>query len=288
MLGEAGATVYCTGRSIRGSPATPGRSETIEETAEMVDRYGGRGIAARVDHRLEGEVRDLVERIAREQGRLDVLVNDLFGAPVDEWKPFWQLSISKGLGMLENALHSHLITSRHAVPVMLEAKRGLIVEIADGDFTGYREQLFFDLANFSKYRIAYAMALELRKHGIAALSLTPGYTRTEAVLARWGVTEENWREGAEKDPNFIASESPFYVGRAVAALAADPDILDKSGRVFTSAGMASEYGFTDMDGRQPDFDKYLRDAGHPYWTGKRFDEAFFAYWTGFSDLASNR
>src|SRR5260370_42409789 len=190
--------------------------------------------------------------------------------------------------MVENALHSHLLTSRQAVPVMLEAKRGLIVEIADGDFTGYREQLFFDLANFSKYRIAYAMALELRKHGIAALALTPGYTRTEAVLAHWGVTQETWGDGAKKDPAFIASESPYYVGRAVAALAANPNVLDKSGRVLTSWGLASEFGFTDMDGRRPDLDKYMRDAGHPYWTGKKFDEAFFGYWSGLADSVSNR
>jgi NAD(P)-dependent dehydrogenase (short-subunit alcohol dehydrogenase family) len=283
MLGEAGATVYCTGRSIRGRPATPGRCETIEETAEAVDRFGGRGIALPVDHTREQQVRDLIARIRAEQGRLDVLVNDLFGAPVDEWKPLWELTISKGLHMLENALHAHIITSRHAIPLMLERAHGLIVEIADGNFTGYRGQFFFDLANFSKYRVAYALAVELLGHGITALALTPGYTRTEAVLDHWGVTEENWREGAKKDPYFLASESPFYVGRAVAALVADPAVAAKAGRVLTSWGLAAEYGFTDLDGRQPNLDQSLRELGNPHWRGKTFDEVFAAYWDGLSD-----
>jgi NAD(P)-dependent dehydrogenase (short-subunit alcohol dehydrogenase family) len=283
MLGEAGAIVYCTGRSIRGSPATPGRNETIEETAEMVDRWGGRGLAVQVDHTREEQVRDLVARIRAEQGRLDVLVNDLFGAPVDEWKPLWKLTVAKGLGMLENALHAHIITSRHVIPLMLEPKQGLIVEITDGNFTGYRGQFFFDLANFSKYRMAYALAVELREHGITSLALTPGYTRTEAVLDHWGVTESNWREGAKKDPTFVASESPYYVGRAVAALAADPDVARKSGKVFTSWDLASEYGFTDVDGRQPNLDQSMREMNHPHWGGKTFDESFYSYWGGLTE-----
>jgi NAD(P)-dependent dehydrogenase (short-subunit alcohol dehydrogenase family) len=283
MLGEAGATVYCTGRSVRGSPATPGRPETIEETAERVDSLGGRGVAVRVDHRREDEVRELIARVGSEQGRLDVLINNLFGAPVDEWRPFWKLTVSKGLGMLENALHSHIITCRHAVALMLRRKRGLIVETTDGHLPGYRPPLLFDLANFSKYRLAYAMAVELRKHGIAALALTPGYMRTEAILDHWGVTEENWREGAKRDPHFIASESPSYVGRAVAALAADPKVLAKTGRVFTSAGLAKEYGFTDLDGRQPDTYRYFEEIGHPHFRGvKAFDDGFYEYWGGLS------
>jgi NAD(P)-dependent dehydrogenase (short-subunit alcohol dehydrogenase family) len=283
MLGEAGAVVYCTGRSVRGSPATPGRPETIEETAEMVNRFGGRGVAVQVDHTREEQVRELIVRVRSEEGRLDVLVNDLFGPSVDEWRPFWKLSIAKGLRMLENALHSHIITSRHAVPLMLERKRGLVVEITDGDLPGYRQQLFFDLANFSKYRLAYAMAIELRKHGITALALTPGYTRTEAVLDHWGVTEANWQDGAKKDPHFISSETPFYVGRAVAALAADPKVAAKSGRVLTSWGLAEEYGFSDLDGRQPHWDRYMKEIDHPYFRGaKRFDDGFYEYWGGLS------
>jgi NAD(P)-dependent dehydrogenase (short-subunit alcohol dehydrogenase family) len=283
MLGEAGAIVYGTGRSVRGSPATPGRTETIEETAEMVDRFGGRGIAVRVDHTSEEQVRDLIARIRTEQGRLDVLVNDLFGAPVEEWTPLWELTMAKGLRMLKNALHAHIITSRHAIPLMLERRDGLIVEITDGNLTGYRGQFFFDLANFSKYRVAYALAVELRPHGIAALALTPGYTRIEAILDGFGVTEENWRDGAKKDPNFIASESPFYVGRAVAALAADPRVAAKSGKVFTSWGLALEYGFTDFDGRQPNLDHFMRETNHPHWEGKQFDDVFYSYWSGLAD-----
>jgi NAD(P)-dependent dehydrogenase (short-subunit alcohol dehydrogenase family) len=282
MLGEAGALVYCTGRSVRGRPATPGRPETIEETAEMVAQFGGRGIAVQVDHTREEQVQGLIERIRAEQGRLDVLVNDLFGDPVDEWRPFWTLSIAKGLRMLDNALHAHLITSRHAVPLMLERRQGLVVEITDGHFPGYRDQLFFDLANFSKYRIAYAMAVELRPYGITALALTPGYTRTEAVLENWGVTEANWQEGLKKDPNLVASETPFYAGRAVAALAADPKVAEKSGKVFTSWDLAAEYGFTDRDGRQPNLDTYMTEIDHPVWRRHKFDEGFYRYWGGLS------
>jgi NAD(P)-dependent dehydrogenase (short-subunit alcohol dehydrogenase family) len=288
MLGEAGATVYCTGRSVRGSPPTSGvyagRPETIEETAEMVTRFGGRGIAVQVDHTREEQVRDLMARVRAEQGRLDVLVNNLFGIAVDEWKPFWELTLSRGFLMLQNALHSHIITCRHAVPLMLERKQGLIVETTDGNLPVYRGQLFFDLANFSKYRLVYAMAVELRPHGITVLALTPGYMRTEYALDSLGVTEANWQEGAKKDPSFIASETPFYVGRAVAALAADPKIGAKTGRVFTSWGLAAEYGFTDRDGRQPDLDKYMQEIDHPQFRGvKRFDDAFYQYWSGVAD-----
>ncbi len=285
MLGEAGATVYCTGRSVRGSPPTSGvyagRPETIEETAEMVNRFGGRGIAVRVDHTQEGQVTDLVGRVRSEYGRLDVLVNNLFGIAVDEWQPFWELTFAKGLLMLENALHSHILTCRHVVPLMLEHKCGLIVETTDGDLTGYRGQLFFDLANFSKYRLAYAMAVELREHGITVVALTPGYMRTEYALDSLGLTEENWREGAKKDPLFLASETPFYVGRAVAALAADPHIARKTGRVLNSWGLAEEYGFTDMDGRQPHWDKAMQELNNTSLQGMRkFDDGFYEYWGG--------
>ncbi len=285
MLGEAGATVYCTGRSVRGSPATPGRPETIEETAEMVERHGGRGIAVQADHRREDQVRAVVERIQSEQGRLDVLVNTLFGAPVDDWgKPFWKLSYTKGLQMLENALHAHILTSILAVPLMVQRKHGLVVETTDGNLPGYRPPFFFDLANFSKYRIAYAMGYELRKHGVTVVALTPGYMRSEAVLDHWGVTEANWRDGAKKDPHFIASETPFFVGRAVAALAADPKVHAKTGKVFTAGALAVEYGFTDMDGTQPDAYKYFKEIDHPHFRGvKEFDDGFYEYLGGLSD-----
>jgi NAD(P)-dependent dehydrogenase (short-subunit alcohol dehydrogenase family) len=271
MLGEAGATVYCTGRSSRAlrptQPAsdTPfeleGRPETIEETAELVNSHGGVGIAVRVDHTIEVEVERLFERVSAEQGRLDILVNDIWGGDaLTEWgRPFWELSIDKGLLMQQRAVHTHISTSHRAAPLMVAHRRGLIVEITDGDTPGYRGNLFYDLAKSSAIRLAYAMAEELRPHNVAALAVTPGFLRSEAMLEHFGVTEAKWRDGAKRDPHFIASETPFYVGRAIAALAADPNIAQKSGRVFTSWGLAEEYSFTDIDGRRPNWGKYFAE-----------------------------
>jgi NAD(P)-dependent dehydrogenase (short-subunit alcohol dehydrogenase family) len=261
MLGEAGATVYCTGRSMRGRPATGNRPETIEETAEMVDSYGGLGIAVRVDHTVEDQVRVLFERVKAEQGQLDILVNDIWGGDeLSEWdKPFWELSIPKGLLMQQRGVHTHIITSRYAAPLMIARRQGLIVEITDGDTFAYRGNLFYDLVKISVIRLAYAMAKELRPHDVTALAVTPGYLRSEAVLDYLGVTEANWRQGAHKDPHFIASETPFYVGRAVAALAADPGVAARSAQVLSSWGLAKEYGFVDADGRQPDWGRYFEE-----------------------------
>lgn len=263
MLGAAGATVYCTGRSVRGQPATGNRPETIEETAELVATHGGVGIAVRVDHTLEAQVKALCERIQAEQGRLDILVNDIWGGDeLTEWgQPFWTLSIPQGLLMQQRGLHTHSITSRYAVPLMLAQRRGLIIEITDGDIPAYRGNLFYDLIKSSVIRLAYAMAEELRSYNITALALTPGFLRSEAMLELFGVTETNWRDGAQRDPHFIASETPFYVGRAVAALAADPEVGRKSGGVFSSWSLAAEYGFTDKDGSQPDWGQYATTHG---------------------------
>lgn len=273
MLGEAGAIVYCTGRSTREKPCTTGfyagRSETIDETAEMVDAHGGTGIPVRVDHLVEEQVKALVDRVRREQGRLDVLVNDISEGDVHEWKPFWKLSLDRAFEMFRNAVHSHIITSRHAVPLMIEradSSPGLIVEIGDGDTLDYRSTLFYDLIKISVSRLAYAMAEELHKHRVAAVAVTPGYMRTEAILDHFAVTEANWRDGAKKDKTFIASETPFFVGRAIAALAADPGVLNKSGGLYSSGKLAHEYGFTDIDGSRPDFgahfdiDEYFRKS----------------------------
>ena len=259
MLGEAGATVYCTGRSVSGRPATDGRPETIEETAEMVTAAGGRGIAVRTDHTAEAEVEQLFARIRTEQGRLDVLVNSIWGGDaLTEWgAPFWELSAAQGLELLERAVHSHIITSRHAVPLMVERDAGLIVEVTDGDTLGYRGNLFYDLAKNAVIRLAYAMAADLHAYQVAAVALTPGMMRSEAVLDLCGVTEANWRDAIEKDPYFAESETPCYIGRAVAALAADPDIGARSGGLFSSWGLANEYGFTDVDGRQPDWGSFF-------------------------------
>ena len=271
MLGAAGATVYCTGRSTRATPVAqpmPGtpftlaqRPETIEETAELVQEHGGSAIAVRVDHTIEREVQGLFERVGREQGRLDILVNDVWGGDeLTEWgTPFWELSIEKGLLMQQRAVHSHIITSRYAAPLMVERRQGLIVEITDGDTPRYRGSLFYDLAKTSVIRLAFAMAEELRPHQVSALALTPGFLRSEAMLEHFGVTEANWQAGAQRDPHFIASETPFYVGRAVAALAADPQVASKAGGAFSSWGLAEEYGFTDLDGRQPNRGRYFKE-----------------------------
>ena len=259
MLGAAGATVYCTGRSVRGHPATAGRPETIDETAELVTAAGGRGIAVRTDHTVEAEVERLFARVRADEGRLDVLVNDVWGGDaLTEWgKPFWELSTPQGLQLLERAVHSHLVTSRHGVPLMVERNAGLVVEVTDGDTLGYRGNLFYDLAKNAVIRLAYAMAADLHAHGVTALALTPGMLRSEAVLDHFGITEANWRDAIADDPYFAESETPCYVGRAVAALAADPDVGARSGGLFSSWGLAKEYGFTDVDGRRPDWGTFF-------------------------------
>ena len=259
MLGEAGATVYCTGRSVRGRPATPGRPETLEETAEMVTAEGGRGIAVRADHTVESEVEQLFARVRAEAGRLDVLVNDIWGGDaLTEWgKPFWELSVAQGEQMLERAVHTHIITSRHGAPLMVERNAGLIVEVTDGDTFGYRGNLFYDLAKNAVVRLAYAMAADLHGHGVTALAITPGFLRSETVLDHFGVTEADWQAAIRKDEYFAESETPCYVGRALAALAADPNVAAKSGGLFSSWGLAKEYGFTDIDGRRPDWGTFF-------------------------------
>lgn len=281
MLGEAGATVYCTGRSVRGNPAGD-RPETIDETAEMVTSFGGKGIAVPVDHTVESQVKELFERISAEHGGIDVLVNDIWGGDeLTEWgKPFWELSMEKGFKMLQQALHSHILTSRYGVPLLIEKGRGLIVEVTDGDSFTYRGNLFYDLVKVSVIRLAFIMARELRRRNIAAVAITPGFLRSEAMLERFGVTEENWQEGAEKDPNFIASETPYFVGRAIASLAADPEILRKSGRVFSSWDLSVEYGFTDIDGRKPHWGKHAEQTYGDQLGMKSCDDAFYTYWTG--------
>jgi len=260
MLGEAGATVYCSGRSTRTHRATgfyTGRPETIEETAEMVERHGGKAIPVRADHLVPEQVEALIARIRKEQSRLDILVNDISEGELHEWRPFWKLDLEKGFRMLRTGLHSHIITARYAAPLMLEKRRGLIVEIGDGDTLDYRATLFYDLIKISVSRLAFAMAEDLRKHDVCALAVTPGYMRTEAILDHFGVTEANWREGARKDPNFLHSETPYFVGRAIAALAADSAVLEKSGGLYSSWGLAREYGFSDLDGSRPDLGSHF-------------------------------
>lgn len=262
MLGEAGATVYCTGRSVRGNLASgPKRHETIEETAEMVNKYGGTGIAVRVDHSVEEEVKALFERVKAEQGQLDILVNDIWGGEtLSEWgKKFWEQDLARGFQMLRTAVKTHIITSHYGVPLMLERNQGLVIEITDGHTLDYRDNFFYDLAKTSVIRLAFAMAQELKPFNITALSVTPGFLRSEEMLEYFGVTEENWRDGAKKDPHFIASETPYFVGRAIAALAADPEVIQKTGKAMSSWQLSDEYKFKDIDGREPHWGRYFAE-----------------------------
>ncbi|HEX8339100.1 MAG TPA: SDR family oxidoreductase [Pyrinomonadaceae bacterium] len=268
MLGEAGAIVYCSGRNSRDRPNTEGhfagRPETIEETAEMVSARGGVGLPARTDHSDERQVEALFERVGREQGRLDVLVNDISEGVEHEWKPFWELSLERSLRALRQGIDTHIITTRHAAPLMVRQKSGLVVEIGDGDALNYRGNLVYDLVKVTAARLAYAWAEELRPHKVAALYVTPGFMRTEYVLEHFGATEENWRGVAEQSARargmgFAGSESPYFVGRAVAALASDPKVIEKSGGLYSSWGLAEEYGLDDLDGTRPHWGRYFSE-----------------------------
>jgi NAD(P)-dependent dehydrogenase (short-subunit alcohol dehydrogenase family) len=260
-LGEAGATVYCTGRSVRGNPSPYGRPETIEETAELVTAAGGAGIAARVDHTLEAEVRALFERIDREHGRLDVLVNTVAGEDtlLGGWASFWETDLANADAALRQALLSHLVTAKFAAPLMIRKRRGLIVEVTEWDLLFSSGNVLAQLVKFSLKGLAVMMAEELRPHRVAALAITPGYLRSESMLEHFGVTEENWRAGGKKDPNFLESESLLFLGRAVAALAQDRNVLARSGDLTSSWELAREYGFTDADGRRPDTTKHFAE-----------------------------
>jgi NAD(P)-dependent dehydrogenase (short-subunit alcohol dehydrogenase family) len=272
-LGEAGATVYCTGRTTRERRSEYDRPETIEETAELVDAAGGNGIAVEVDHLQPAEVEALVERIDAEQGRLDVLVNDIWGGELlAQWNtPVWEHDLDGGLRMLRLAVDTHLITSHFALALLVRRPGGLVVEMTDGtaeyNAQRYRLSTFYDLAKTSVLRLAFAQGKELAPHGATAVALTPGWMRSEMMLENYGVTEANWRDAAVGNPHFAAiSETPRFVGRAVAALAADPEVHRRNGGSFSSGGLAREYGFTDLDGSQPDCWRYLvevQDAGRP-------------------------
>jgi len=282
-LGEEGARVYCTGRSVRGRSAMNGRPESIEETADMVTARGGIGIAVPADHTRPEQVERLFAQVKEESGGLDVLINDIWGGEeLTEWgTTFWTVSLEKGFTMLERAIHTHLITAHFGAPLMFGRGQGLIVEITDGDSWGYRGNIFYDLVKTSVIRLAFGMAYELRKRSIAAIAVTPGFLRSEQMLDHFGVTEANWREGGKKDPAFLASETPLFVGRAVAALAADPDVGKKSGRVFSSWGLSDEYGFTDADGAQPHWGRF---AEAKYGKLPKCDEAFYAYGKGVMEV----
>ncbi|MFI7345769.1 SDR family oxidoreductase [Streptomyces sp. NPDC049936] len=271
-LGAAGATVYVTGRSTRARRSEYDRPETIEDTADLVTEAGGHGIAVPADHLEPEQVARLVDRIAREQGRLDILVNDIWGGEnLFEWdRPVWEHDLDKGLRLLRLAVETHAVTSHHALPLLLRGSGGLVVEVTDGtdDYNRdhYRNSFFYDLAKTSVVRMAFALGHELGPRGATAVALTPGWLRSEIMLDHYGVREDNWRDALDRVPHFAISETPRYVGRAVAALAADPDVSRFNGRSLSSGGLAQEYGFTDLDGSRPDAWRYLvevQDTGRP-------------------------
>lgn len=271
QLGAAGATVYCTGRTTSSARSEMQRSETIDETAALVSAAGGRGLAVRVDHLVPDEVRALVQRIEAEQGRLDILVNDIFGATRIEWnKSVWESDLAYGLRTLRLAVDTHAITSHFAVPLLIKRPGGLLIEVNDGtaeyNGTRYRNSFFYDLAKASVLRMAFALGHELAPHAATAVSLTPGWLRSEAMLEAFQVTEENWREALTLQPHFAISESPAFVGRAVVALARDKDVSRWNGQSLSSGQLARVYGFTDTDGSQPDAWRYMvevQDAAKP-------------------------
>jgi NAD(P)-dependent dehydrogenase (short-subunit alcohol dehydrogenase family) len=271
-LGEAGATVYVTGRSTRQRRSEIDRPETIEETAELVTEAGGEGIAVAADHLDPAQVAKAIRRIDAEHGRLDVLVNDIWGAEhLFEWDtPLWEHDLDNGLRLLRLAIDTHLITSHHALPLLIRETGGLVVEVTDGtaeyNADHYRVNAFYDLAKTSVTRLAWAQAQELAKHGGTAVALTPGWMRSELMLEHYGVREENWRDGTERTPHFCISETPRFVGRAVAALAADPERSRWNGQSLSSGGLAQVFGFTDLDGTRPDCWRYMAevvDMGNP-------------------------
>jgi NAD(P)-dependent dehydrogenase (short-subunit alcohol dehydrogenase family) len=264
QLGAVGATVYCTGRSTREGRSEMDRPETIEETAELVTAAGGTGIPVRTDHLDPAQVKALVERIDQERGRLDVLVNDVWGGdPLFEWdSPIWKHDLDKGLRLLRLAIDTHLITSHHALPLLIRNPGGLVVEVTDGttayNDTHYRVSPFYDLAKVSVNRLAYSQAHDLEAYEGTAVALTPGFLRSESMLELFGVTEATWRE-AKPDPSWAVSETPAYAGRAVAALATDPDRKRWSGKSVSSGELAQVYGFTDADGSRPDVWRFMAD-----------------------------
>jgi NAD(P)-dependent dehydrogenase (short-subunit alcohol dehydrogenase family) len=274
-LGEAGATVYCTGRSVPGSAGMKDRPETIHETADIVTARGGQGLAVRVDHTVPAEVAGLFERV----GEIDILVNDIWGGDdLVEWgKKLWETKLEDGLTLIDRAIKTHIITSYYGVPRL--RRGGIVFEITDGDAYYYRGHFFYDLVKTTIIRMAFALSQELKERGVTALAVTPGFLRSEWMLDHFGVTEANWRDAAAKVKEFIASETPLFVGRCVAALAADPKITEKNGRVFASWDLAEEYGVNDADGTRPHFVRWLKEHMPEVAAGwKKADDGFYAYW----------
>ena len=274
-LGEAGATVYCTGRSVAGKPAMKNRPETIHQTADIVTTRGGKGIAVQVDHTQPEQVARLFEQV----GDFDILINDIWGSEdlVDWGKKLWEVNLENALTMVDRAVKTHIITSHYGLPRL--RKGGLVVEITDGDSYFYRGNFLYDFVKTAVIRMAFGLSQELQGRGVTALAVTPGFLRSEWMLDHFGVTEANWRDQAEKDPAFSESETPLFVGRCIASLAADSNVSRKNGRVFASWDLAEEYGVNDADGRRPHFKRWLQANMPEVAAGwKTLDDTFYSYW----------
>lgn len=263
-LAEAGALVYCTGRSVKGQPSAYQRPETIDETVEMIATEGGTALPVRVDHTVESEVEALFERVMREHGRVDVVVDSVAGEDplMGQWGNFWEVDVTCGDAVFRQGLISHVLTAKHAAKAMMPARRGLIVEVTENDVLGGGGNPFSQAVKMGLKTMALNMATELRPHDVAAVAVTPGYLRSESMLEGYGVTEATWREAGKQDLNFLESESPLYLGRGVSALAADPNVLEHSGQLLSSWGLARHYAVTDYDGRRPDWGAHAID-----WSG---------------------
>lgn len=261
-LGAAGATVYVTGRTTESSQSPMKRPETIEETARRVDAAGGKGIPIQVDHTDSAQVKALVETIKSDQGKLDIVVNDIWGGDdIVDWEgPFWTHDLDKNLALLGQAINTHVITSWHTAPLLIQSDNGLLLEVTDGVSSRYRGSFFYDLVKSSVIRLAVGQAQDMRPHDVAVIAISPGFLRSEAMLERFGVTEPTWRDAIQQDEHFAFSETPHYLGRAVTALAADTDRMRLSGTTTATWELFEHYGFTDLDGTQPDWATHIRSS----------------------------
>src|SRR5262245_34518937 len=260
-LAEAGAVVYCSGRSVRGQPSAYGRPETIEETTDLIAAAGGMAVPVRVDHTSEAEVKRLFDRVHSERGRVDIAVNCIAGEDpmMSQWGAFWDTDLSNGEAVFRQCILSHIITAKHAARRMIEARRGLIVEVTENDVMHAGGNPLSQTVKLALKGIALNLAAELKPYEVAAIAITPGFLRSEAMLERFGVRETNWRDAGKKDANFLQSESPLFVGRAVAALAADPRVMAHSGQLTSTWELGRAYQLTDYDGRRPDWGAHAID-----------------------------
>jgi len=260
-FGDAGATVYCTGRSVTGKPSPYGRPETIDETAAMITAAGGTAVALRVDHTNENEVKALFRRIMRAHGRIDAVVDSVAGEDplMGLYGSLWEADLKTADAVFRQGLTSRIITAKHAALAMMPARRGLIVEVTENDMIGGGGNPMAQAVKMAQKVLPLFWAAELAPHRIAVMAVTPGFLRSESMLQHFGVTEDTWRDAGKQDSNFLQSESPLFVGRAIAALAADPKVLDRTGMLFGSWELGRDYGLSDYDGRRPDWGRHKID-----------------------------